>query len=134
MGKYDHLVFYEPRPNIPGKETDPSIMKKIAFLDSSVMKGAPYFDIMWFVKPREPNPPEHTHDFDEFIGFIGSDPYDASDLGATVNFKIEDEWLVIKKSALIYIPAGLKHSPFVIEDMKRPILHFSGGPSVEYFR
>jgi hypothetical protein len=79
MGKYDHLVFYEPRPNIPGKETDPSILKKIAFMDAGVMKGAPYFEIMWFVKPREPKPPDHVHDFDEFIRFVGSDPYDASD-------------------------------------------------------
>ncbi|NLO98144.1 MAG: hypothetical protein GX091_08760 [Peptococcaceae bacterium] len=132
MGKYDHLITYDPRPDKPGRVADPSIMRKILYMDGATVAGAPYFEIMWFISPREPAPPTHTHDFDEFLGFIGTDPDNPSDLGATVRFLLEDEWIVLTKSALIYVPAGMKHSPFVIEDLRRPIIHFSGGPNVEY--
>jgi hypothetical protein len=78
---------------------------------------------LWFVKPREPKPPSTSTISTSFSGFVGSDPYDASDLGATVNFKIEDECSSLRR-ARSFIYRRLRHSPFVIEDMKRPILHF----------
>lgn len=111
IGKYDHLITFDPRPERPGKETDPSIMKKILWMDASLMHGAPYFVIMWFVKPREPAPPTHTHNFDEYIGFIGTDPNNAGDLGATVKFLIEDEWSVITKSAVLQYVRRWKMAP-----------------------
>ena len=132
MGKYDKYISYETRPLMPGKETDPSILRKIVWLDPSVMPGAPYIELAWFLKPREPKPPKHVHDFDEFVGFIGSDPNDPGDLGGTVNFYLDGEWLKLTRSTVVYIPAGLEHCPFYLEDMTKPILHFSGGPGSRY--
>jgi hypothetical protein len=126
------LVSYDVRPPIPGKETPATIMRKIVWLDDSRIKGAPYFEIMFFVRPRDPLPPTHVHDFDEILGFLGSDPDDPENLGGCVRLKIEDDWLELTKSSVIHIPAGLKHSPFVIERMSRPIVHFSGGPNIRY--
>jgi quercetin dioxygenase-like cupin family protein len=126
----DKLVSYMVRPVIPGKETPETIMKKIIWIDDCHIKGAPYFEIMFFMSPREPLPPTHVHDFDELLGFISSDPDDPENLGGTVRVMIEDEWLTLTKSSVIYVPAGLRHSPFVIEKMSRPIIHFSCGPNV----
>jgi quercetin dioxygenase-like cupin family protein len=126
----EDLVSYRTRPVIPGRETPDSIMRKIVWIDDCHIKGAPYFEIMLFIKPREPLPPTHIHDFDELIGFIGSDPEKPDELGGTVRFSIEDEWLELTKSSVIHVPAGLRHSPFIIEKMSRPIIHFSGGPNV----
>jgi len=129
---YEKLVSYKVRPVMPGKETPETIMKKIVWIDDSYIKGAPYFEIMFFINPREPLPPTHVHDFDELLGFVGSDPDDPENLGGTVRLMIEDEWIELNKSSVIYVPAGLRHSPFVIEKMSRPIIHFSGGPNVTY--
>jgi mannose-6-phosphate isomerase-like protein (cupin superfamily) len=125
----DKLVSYMVRPTIPDKETPEAIMRKIAWIDDCHIKGAPYFEIMFFMSPREPKPPTHTHEFDELLGFISSDPDDPENLGGTVRVTIEDEWLTLTKSSVIFVPAGVRHSPFVIDKMSRPIIHFSCGPN-----
>lgn len=126
----EELVSYMKRPVIPGKETPDTIMKKVVWIDDCHIKGAPYFELMFFINQREPLPPTHVHDFDELIGFISADPDNPENLDGTVRFMIGDEWLELTKSSVIYVPAGLKHSPFIIEKMSRPIIHFSGGPNV----
>ncbi|MBN2241065.1 MAG: hypothetical protein JW793_00130, partial [Acidobacteria bacterium] len=52
-------------------------------LDSTRAEGAPYLDFVWFWEGSANiyAEQEHVHDFDEFIGFIGTaggreDPYD----------------------------------------------------------
>ena len=132
MGKYDHLISFTPRPSHGGANDDPSISRRIAWTEESVIPGAPYFEIMWFCAPTDPGPPTHTHTFDEIIGFIGGDPDNPADIGATVKFLLGDEWYTFTKSALIYVPKGLPHSPMIFEDVKRPFIHFSGGPNVSY--
>ncbi|MCL1829260.1 MAG: hypothetical protein FWG32_07170 [Oscillospiraceae bacterium] len=134
MGKHDHLISYVPRPDRPDEKVDPNVMRKIAWMEDSFMKGAPYFEIMWFCSPREPRPPTHTHTFDEYIGFIGGDPDHPEDLNATVKFLLEDEWYTFTKSVVFFIPAGMPHSPIIIEEVKKPFIHFSGGPNVSYTR
>jgi len=132
MGQHDHLISYLPRPNRPDEVTNPDIMRKIAWMEESYSHGAPYFEIMWFCAPREPRPPAHTHSFDEHLGFIGGDPEHPEELYATVKFKIEDEWYTFTKSVILFVPAGMMHSPIIIEEVKRPFIHFSGGPNVIY--
>ena len=134
MGKYDHLISYVPKPIKPGDFPNTDIQRRIAWMDESLISGAPYFEIMWFTAPREARPPTHTHEFDEFLGFIGGDPDNLTDLGATVKFLFDDEWYTFTKSVLVYVPKGIPHSPMVIEDVKRPFIHFSGGPNVVYSR
>lgn len=132
MGHLETNVSFHGRPSMPGKETPPDIMKKIVWLDSSEIPGAPYFEIVWFIKERAGNPPTHTHDFDEFIGFIGTDPEDPSNLNATVEFMLDGETLTLTRSCIIYVPAGVPHCPFAITKIDRPIIHFSGGNGQRY--
>ena len=134
MGKYDHLISYVPKPDKPGDPANPAILRKIAWTEDSFMPGAPYFEIMWFCAPRAARPPTHTHTFTELVGFIGSDPDNITDLGATVKFFLGDEWYTFTKSVLLYAPAGLPHAPIVIEEVKRPFIHFTGGPNIVYKR
>jgi len=134
MGKYDHLISYMPRPDKPGEILNTDIQRKIVWMDDSLIKGGPYFEIMWFCAPRPARPPTHTHTFDEILGFISGDPDNYTDLGATVKFLINDEWYTFTKSVLLYMPAGLPHSPIIVEEAQRPFIHFSGGPNVVYTR
>ena len=132
MGKYDHLIADAPRPPSPDRIVRPHIAREIVWMEDSVFPGAPYFGMCWYMAPREPSPPTHTHTFDELVGFIGNDPDNPTDLGGTIRFLIGDEWYTFTRSVVIYVPAGLPHAPIIIDEVKRPIIHFSSGPNAPY--
>jgi len=100
--------------------------KRILWMDSNNVPGAFQLGISWYMKP----PPNkmtagHSHDADEIIAFFGSDPENPGDLGGEVELYIEDERHIITKSALVFVPAGVKHCPLNILRVDRPILHFT---------
>jgi quercetin dioxygenase-like cupin family protein len=104
-------------------------------LDSTRAEGAPYLDFVWFWEGSANiyAEQEHIHDFDEFIGFIGTKgPEDPNDLGGEMEVWLGGERYTITKSCLIYIPKGLKHCPIKYTRIDSPILFFSGGMATEY--
>ena len=76
-------------------------------------------------------PAAHTHDFDEVIGFLGTDPDDPGALGA-VTFEVEGQTVAFDRSCVIYIPRGMRHSPILVPALERPIIHFTGGSGGDY--
>ena len=74
----------------------------------------------------------HVHDFDEIVGFYGSNPDDPYDLGGEIEMYLNGECHRLTKSTLIYIPAGMYHAPLYITKVDRPIFHFSVVMSTEY--
>lgn len=108
------------------------IRRNVILLNSDVIPGAPYFTLTWFLKNTGMMQKPHTHDFDEHVGFVGSDPDDPTDLGAVVRFMVDDEWITMDKSGVIFIPAGVKHCPYVIEEVRRPVIHWSAGSTGTY--
>ena len=110
-------------------------LRFLVFLDGKRLKGAPYAEAVWFLTTNDTGPAPHTHEnFDEFIGFIGSDPEHPDALNAEIDFYIEDEKITVTKSCLVYIPRGLTHSPIYVPKLQRPIIHFSGGNGGDYAR
>jgi hypothetical protein len=77
---------------------------------------------------------KHTHDFDETLAFMGGDPEHPMDLNGEVELFIEDERLLLTKSCLVYIPAGVNHCPMNFLRVDRPIFHFSVGTSTEAYQ
>ena len=53
-------------------------------------------------------------------------------LAAPSGFTSAGNGLVLEKSAIVFIPAGLTHCPYCVENVRKPILHFSGAPSGKY--
>ncbi len=72
--------------------------------------------------PLEKEP--HSHDFDEFLCFMGSDPLKALDFGAEIELSLgrEGEKHVIDFSTVTCIPKGLVHGPLNVRKVGRPIL------------
>lgn len=96
---------------------------RILWLEDEIMEGAFSIICSWYWKATEKEgSPSHVHDFDEVVGFIGSDPQDPSDLGGEVEFWLEDEQYFLTKSCLILCPAGLRHCPLRVTRADRPIL------------
>jgi hypothetical protein len=101
--------------------------KRILWMDSNVCEGAFQMNTAWYFAPapRDPIFLEHVHDYDELIGFYGSDPDDPYDLGAVIEFSMDGEARRLTRSTMIWCPAGVPHNPMRILEVDRPIFHFS---------
>jgi hypothetical protein len=134
-GKYviTDLVVPEEKKKI---EADYSkYAKRILWMDENVVEGAFHMNTAWFLKEAttlEDKP--HVHDTDEIIGFFGNDPGNPYDLGGEIEIWLEDEKQVITKSALLFVPAGMKHCPLILKRVDRPIFHFTTVPGGLYVK
>ena len=111
---------------------DKDARERVLYLDDEVVKGAFYVATTWFWKGTGPGPQAHVHDFDEVLGFFGTNPDDSHDLGGEVELWIDGEKHLLHKSFLAYIPKGMKHCPLRVIRADRPIFHFSTGPQSMY--
>ena len=100
--------------------------KRVLWLSGKVVPGAFNFMCSWYLKPPAEHLSEHTHEYAEMIGFIGSNPDDPYDLGGEIEMWLEDEQYILTKSCIIYVPGGMKHCPMIIKRVDRPILHIGG--------
>jgi len=99
---------------------------RILWMDENVVEGAFHMNTAWYLKATttlESAP--HVHDTDEIIGFFGSDPQHPYDLGGEIEIWLEDEKHIINKTAMLFVPAGMKHCPLIIRRIDRPIFHFT---------
>jgi quercetin dioxygenase-like cupin family protein len=105
---------------------------RIAWLDDSVIQGAFYLSARWYAKPTGDRNENHHHDFDEVLGFIGSDWEKPGELNGEVELWLEDEKYILTKSCVVFIPKGLRHLPLRVLKVDRPIMHFSMAPEGNY--
>ena len=108
---------------------------RILWMDENVVEGAFHMNTAWYMKEAttlEDKP--HVHDDDEIIGFFGGDPANPHDLGGEIEIWLEDEKQTITKSALLFVPAGMKHCPLVLKRFDRPIFHFTIVPGGRYIK
>jgi hypothetical protein len=104
-------------------------------LDKSIIPGAFYLECLWFQEGSEANRVEaHTHDFDEVIGFFGTNPADQRDLGGEIELWLDGEKHILTHSFIAFVPKGMVHCPLKIKRVDRPIFHFTTGPGGSYIR
>ena len=108
---------------------------RILWLDENVVEGAFHMNTAWYLKAAatlEDVP--HVHDTDEIIGFFGNDDKNPHDLGGEVEIWLEDEKKTITKSAMVFVPAGMKHCPLILKRVDRPIFHFTTVSGKQYIK
>ena len=108
---------------------------RILWMDKNVVAGAFHMNTAWYLNAAttlEDKP--HVHDADEIIGFFGNDASHPYDLGGELEIWLEDEKQVITQSALIFVPAGMKHCPLILKRVDRPIFHFTVVPGGQYVK
>ncbi len=134
-GKYIVQDLHEPDM---GSEEFTAMYRKfsnrILWIDNNVVPGAFQMNTAWYyaVPERDPVFEEHVHEYDELIGFIGSNPEDKHDLGAVIELELNGEKHTLTKSSMIFVPAGMSHMPLSIKKVDRPIFHFSIVTGPEY--
>jgi len=108
---------------------------RILWMDENVVPGAFHMNTAWYLNAAttlEDKP--HVHDADEIIGFFGGDPANPYDLGGELEIWLEDEKQVITKSAMLFVPAGMRHCPLILKRVDRPIFHFTVVPGGRYVK
>lgn len=98
----------------------------IVRLDDKIVKGSFHIGFSWALgaSTQKQELEAHTHDFNEVLGWIGTDWKNPHDLGGEIEFWIEDEKYILKNSCIIFIPKGVKHCPLKDLKVDRPIIHF----------
>jgi hypothetical protein len=112
----------------------PQISIPLTYLDKNKIEGGLYAECMWFHKGSDATMEAHSHDWDEIIGFYGSNPEDYHDLGGQIELWLGDEKHILTKSCMVFIPKGLKHCPLIFRKVERPIFHWAVGLSSTYNR
>jgi mannose-6-phosphate isomerase-like protein (cupin superfamily) len=113
-----------------------STVRGTRLLDLDQVPGAFYTDFawLWSGSAKGNSVVEHTHDFDEVIGFIGTKGGEKNprDLGGEMEVWLGGEKHLITQSCLIFVPKGLKHCPIRFNRIDAPILFFSIGMTGAY--
>jgi hypothetical protein len=147
--KYGKYIITEMKPTVTEASWTTNPIRKagkgqdgrILWLDNEVLPGSFYVETVW-AYPRGPEEPAdkypqriveaHSHDFDEVLCFFGTDRKDPNKLNAEVEFWLGDEEHIITKSAIVFIPKGLRHGPLVYRRINKPMFIFSSGPGALY--
>ena len=73
------------------------------------------FIYRFITKPVDMVPFPHSHDFEEFMMFFGSDPQDISDFNAEIECYIgqgeDQERYIITSPTVLFFPKGMPHCP-----------------------
>jgi hypothetical protein len=115
----------------------PAMPTHVMWLDGDVVPGAFYSECVWIwpeCSSEKPAAEAHVHDFLEVVTFFGTDFENPRDLGGEVELWLDNDRHIMTQSFLAYIPAGLKHCPLIVRNVKRPIFHFTVGLGGEYIR
>lgn len=109
-------------------------LTRLLWLDGAKLKGAPYMEAVWFHTPNDSGPEPHFHEFDELIGFLGSNPEHPEKLDGELTILLDGETVRFTESCVLFIPKGVMHSPILVPSLNRSIIHFSGGNKGDYIR
>ena len=107
---------------------------RILWIDNNVVDGAFQMNTAWYFSVPEKDPvfDEHVHEYDELIGFYGSNPDDPYDLGADMEVTIDGDVHKLTRTSMIFLPANIPHMPLRILKVDRPVFHFSIVLNPEY--
>lgn len=105
------------------------------YMSRDIVPGCNIFVSLGYIYGMpDPNPHmfEHVHDSDEVVMHIGTDFDNPTDLGAEIDFQVEDEVLTMDKTCAIYLPGGVKHGPLTWKRFTRPHLQVAITASGKY--
>ena len=130
--KYGNHIVSEPKPG--DAHIDSDIIKFPFYVDEEVVPGAYYLMAPSFMATTGRGAPdkEHSHDYDEYLIFLGTNQKDPKDLGGEVELWLGGEQHFITKSCAVFIPAGMKHAPIYFKRIDTPIWYLATAPTPKY--
>ena len=128
-----HQHMAQPPMNSPFLCGTPDFWKKIDAMGGAVGQFAFYY----VMRPGMFAEGPHTHNNEELLMFISSNPHDMKNLGATVEIAFGEEWekYTFSESCFVRFPEGVIHCPVYVRKLERPFLlgHFWPGGEPAHF-
>jgi len=144
--KYSKYIISDPKPLPPelkekldreqaGRKSTVKSTRLMS-VDDEIVKDFFYVDCNWLWSGSAEDTAEepHAHDFDEVIGFVGSNRDAPHDLGGKITIWLDDKEEVLTKSCLIFVPAGTRHCPILFNRIDGPIFFVTMSPVKKYTR
>jgi hypothetical protein len=144
--KYSKYIVTEPKPVPPELKAKFEAERKkrkstvestrLMTVDDEIVKDFFYVDCNWLWKGSAEDTVEepHAHEFDEVIGFIGSNQQDPHDLGGKITIWLDDKKHELTKSCLIFVPSGTRHCPILFNRIDKPVFFLTMSPIKKYSR
>ena len=107
------------------KAPDDDPIKRVIYMDDRIVPGSFYVEAVWIVDSLPRSHPEHCHDHDEILGFVGSNMDDPSDLGGEIDFVVDGKKMTITKTCFIHVPAGVKHGGLCFRKIDKPVFQIA---------
>jgi hypothetical protein len=122
-GKYDQYIHNPPHLRLSMK-ADNSVFFDGLMAGQQLLGCDFTFGHQFVRKPFKGDNPCHTHDFQEFMAWYGSNPDDPDDFQAEIVFCFGEEMekYIFTRPTIISIPPGLPHHPFEITRVDSPII------------
>jgi hypothetical protein len=122
--KYDRYVVYVPKKSAPDAP-----FPSVTLMGNELVAGCD-IDLMfnWILKRPEIDPEKpfgHSHDYDEIIANIGTDPKNAEDLGAEVVGFLGDERHTLHKTSAVFVPRNVEHGVIGYNRFERPYIQMA---------
>ena len=137
-GKY-FITDTPPNPNHPQnrvKDSDVPWQNSLYISEelNGTVKGAFYLEtnIVLRTGTIELVSKEHSHPFDEYLAFLGTDPDDQFNLGGEVEFWVGGEKHVITRTCAVFVPGGVEHCPLYFHRVDRPFMFVTTGNTLGY--
>ena len=130
MTQDDRNKYFVDRPAyevVPAVEVANRIPAMTLLSKNLVPGSGHYVECGWILGMPDPNPHifEHTHDYDEIVMHIGTNPADQEDLGGEIEFILDGKPLLINKTSTVFVPKGMKHGPLTWKTFTRPHLEMT---------
>jgi hypothetical protein len=107
----------------------------LLWLDEKIIPGAFYMEAV-MIEPGSKRGSQlvkpHIHDYDEILGFMGTDQAHPDELNGEIELYLDDEKHILTKTCFVYAPKGFKHCPLSIVRVDKPIIHFSVARGGQY--
>ena len=107
------------------KAPDDDPIRRVIYMDDRIVPGSFYVEAVWVMGSIPRSHPEHSHDHDEIVGFVGSNMDDTSDLGGEIDFIVDGKKMTITKTCFIHVPAGVKHGGLCFRKIDRPVFQIA---------
>jgi hypothetical protein len=129
QNEYEKYILYSVVQEMPQMSKLSSSFVSVNADFVKKLEGArPNFALYYILRPGMFPEPPHSHNNEEYLLFISSDPHDMKNLGAVVEIGFGEEWEKneFSTSCAVYFPKGLQHCPIHVKKLDRPFLfgHF----------
>jgi hypothetical protein len=123
ISKYDQYIHQPPHLRLSMK-ADNSVVFDGLMINHQQLGYGFTLGHQFVRKPFKGDNPCHTHNFQEFLAWYGTNPDDPNDFGAEVVFYFGAELVkyVFTRPTFISLPPGVPHCPLEITRVDRPII------------